>query len=162
MSWLLRFARRTPVAEAQSGVVVVEGRVVADDKLIPVTGSDTRCVFLDVSFENFQTGSRGRGRPMWVPKEAAEQIVGFFVQDDSGRVWVHADRADTEVRGGRRERGTTGKKATSRYVARFVAPGDVVRVKGEVVPTNKKGLGDRIVKAPSGEKLIVLFRRAGS
>jgi hypothetical protein len=161
MSWLLRFARRTPIAKAEGGIAVIEGRVVPSEKLIPITGSDTRCVFLDVSFENFQTGSRGRGRAMWVPQEASEQIVGFFVEDDSGRVFVQADRATTEVRGGRRERGTTGKKATSRYVARYLAPGDVVRVKGEVAPTPKRSLGDRVVRAAKGGRMIVLFRRAG-
>ncbi|MEK6608817.1 MAG: hypothetical protein AABZ30_14245 [Myxococcota bacterium] len=157
----LRFARRTPIAELDSGVAVVEGRVVAEKRLV-IAGSQTRPVWLDMTVEVYTTGSRARGRAMWIPRKAEQQIVAFAVEDEGGRVWIDAtDRSRIAVRGGRREIGSSGKRGTSRYVARFIAPGDVVRVRGEVRAARKGEGAGKALRPPEGRPLEILFRKAG-
>lgn len=159
---LLRFAKTKPVSSLEAGnVVVVEGRVVARGK-VKVLGTDVDCVFHDTAFEQWQKGIRG-GRAMWTPVRGDQELEPFEVDDGSGRVlvWPEAERVD--VRGGREER--IAAKAGGRAVTRYIAPGDVVRVRGlvRVPPTPKKGKPRAALEigAPEPGKLVILFRSRG-
>ncbi len=59
----LRFARKTTTAAAQSGIVVLEGKIVAD-KVLSIPGSQTRPIFYEMTVESFRALD-GRGRPGW-------------------------------------------------------------------------------------------------
>ena len=157
----LRFARRTPIAKLGAGqTAVIEGRVVAD-KTLSVPGSDTRPIYFDMVVETYTTGSRGRGRPMWIPSKAEEQVVPFVIEDESGRAWIAAELPATHMKGGWRQTATTGKKGTSRFVARFIAPGDVVRVRGQVTAARKTEGAPLALRGGERAPLVVLFRRRG-
>src|SRR5262245_51244921 len=135
---LLRFARRTPVSSLHEGAIaVVEGRVVARTSL-KVLGTNVDCVFHDTAVEEWKKGVRG-GRAMWTPMRGEQELEAFEVDDGSGRVLVWPDEGTVDVRGGRRERLPTRSQARS--VTRYIAPGDLVRVRGlvRVPPAPKKG-----------------------
>jgi len=157
---LLRFARAVPVASVQAGnVVVVEGKVVPLAK-IKVLGTDIDCIFHDTVVESWQRGVRG-GRAMWTPQRGDQELESFELDDGTGRIliWPEADRVD--VRGGREDRVQT--KKSSRSVTRYIAPGDIVRVRGmaRVPPPPKKGKPRAAIEIgpPDDGKLVLLFRR---
>jgi hypothetical protein len=154
---MLRFARTTPAAEARAGRVVVEGRVVAD-RTCPLAFSPSRPVWFEMTVEAYQSGSRGRGRPMWIPQQAEEKIVPFSVEDGTGRVRVAAEQGGYRVGGARREVGQAGQKGNRRYVAQIIAVGDVVRVRGVADPGED---GSAVLRATPEQPLEILLRRAG-
>jgi hypothetical protein len=155
----LRFARKTKVGELrEGGEVVVEGKV-AVDRTLTVPASATKCVYYDILNESFETGSRGRGRKMWVPKHAEQKITGFFVDDGTGRVWVAVDNSTADVRGGRTELGVIGKKGNARYIARIVQEGFVVRVKGLADKARAAEPGGVVLRPCAKGKVIVLVKR---
>lgn len=159
MFWL-RFVRRTPAARLKVGLAVVEGRVWSEKPLV-FSGSESRPIYFDRSVESFTTGSRGRGRPMWIPSAAEEQITPFSLEDETGRLWVAAERAAVRVAGGHREVGTFGKTNRSRYVARLILPGDRVRVRGWVDQARKGEPNGLVLRARPGQVLEILFRGNG-
>ena len=126
----LRFARKTTTTAAESGSVVLEGRVVAD-KTLSIPGSQTRPVFYDMTVESFRALD-GRGRPGWNVDRVDVQIASFILEDDAGRIWISVDRDQVAVKGGWNESGAAGRSGRARYSARLIAPGDIVRVRGEV------------------------------
>ena len=157
----LRFARRTPSAAVTTGIVVVEGRVVAVDRTLSIPGSPSRPVFHDTSFESFRAVPGGRGRAAWQVDRTDRQIVPFLVEDEAGRIFVDVDRDDVEVKGGRREMGSTGKHATGRYSARMIFPGDVIRVRGEAYEPKRSPV-PRGLRATKERPLEILFRKEGT
>lgn len=97
---------------------------------------------------------------MWVPQSADEQIVPFFVEDSTGRAWIAAERGSIRIAGGRRESGQTGKRATSRYVARVIAAGDVVRIRGQVGESRKGEPKGPVLRGSREHPLDILFRKS--
>jgi hypothetical protein len=162
--FLLRFARTTGVSALEAGqLVVVQGRVVPR-KALKVTSTSIDCVYHDTVVEEWKSGVRG-GRAMWTPASRSEELEPFEIEDGSGRVLVWPEPERVDVRGGRNERGP-GKREGTRYVSRYIAPGDLVRVRGMVrVPaTPRKGGKPRAaleLAAPQSGQLVVLFRGAG-
>jgi hypothetical protein len=154
----LRFARKTTTAAAESGSVVLEGRVVAD-KALSIPGSQTRPVFYDMLLESFRALD-GRGRPGWNVDRVDVQIVSFVLEDEAGRIWINVDRDQVVVKGGWNERGVAGRGGAARYSARLIAPGDIVRVRGEVFEP-KRAPVDRGLRAPKDGLLEILFRKRG-
>jgi hypothetical protein len=157
----LRFARRTPTASASSGIVVVEGKVKEGPKTLSIPGSTIRPVFYDLTFESYRAVPGGRGRFAWMVDRADVQVVPFVLEDDAGRIWVLAERDQVVVKGGWNERGSVGKNATGRYHARLIAPGDTVRVRGEVYQP-KRAPVERGVRATRERPLEILYRARGS
>ena len=139
--------------------MVIEGRVVPR-ATVKVLGTDVDCVFHDTALEQWRKGVRG-GRPMWTPMRGDQELEPFEVDDGSARVlvWPEAERVD--VRGGRQER--IQPKNTIRAVTRYIAPGDIVRVRGlvRVPPKPKKGKAraELEVGPPEQGKLVIMFRR---
>ncbi|MDD5306377.1 MAG: hypothetical protein PHU25_03570 [Deltaproteobacteria bacterium] len=155
----LRFARKTMVRDLrEGGELVVEGKV-AVERPLTLPGSATKCVYYDILNEAFETGARGRGRKMWVPKHAEQKITGFFVDDGTGRVWVAAETATADVRGGKTELGVIGKKGNARYVARLVQEGFVVRVKGLADKARAAEPGEIVLRPGAKGRIIVLVKK---
>lgn len=160
---LLRLVRPKTISAVEAGaLVVVEGRVVAR-KLLKVLGTTVDCVFHDTAVEEFKSGVRG-GRAMWTPMRSDQELEPFEVEDASGKilVWPEAERVD--VRGGRADR--IAARNGARSVTRYIAPGDIVRVRGvaRVPPAPKKGKPRAALElgAPEGGKLVILFRKAAA
>jgi hypothetical protein len=157
----LRFARKTSTADAATGIVVVEGRVVVADRTLSIPGSMRRPVYHDTSFESYRTVAGGRGRAAWVVDRKDEQVVPFVLEDDAGQILISAEREQVVVKGGRREIGSTGRNATGRYLSRMILPGDVVRVRGEVFEP-RRAAAPRGLRATRDRPLEILYRRAGA
>ena len=154
----LRFARKTTTTAAESGSVVLEGRVVAD-KTLSIPGSQTRPVFYDMTVESFRALD-GRGRPGWNVDRVDVQIASFILEDDAGRIWISVDRDQVAVKGGWNESGAAGRSGRARYSARLIAPGDIVRVRGEVFEPRRAPV-NRGLRAPEKGLLEILFRKRG-
>ena len=154
----LRFARKTTTAAAESGSVVLEGRVVAD-KTLSIPGSQTRPIFYDMTLESFRAPD-GRGRAGWNVDRVDVQIVSFILEDEAGRFWINVDRDQVAVKGGWNEQGMIGRSGRARYSARLIAPGDIVRVRGEVFEPRRAPV-DRALRAPKQGVLEILFRKRG-
>lgn len=159
---LLRLVRPKSISSLEPGaLVVVEGKVVAR-KGLKVLGTTVDCVFHDTAVEQWKTGVRG-GRAMWTPMRGEQELEPFDLEDASGKILIWPEDGKVDVRGGRSER--IAARAGARSVTRYIAPGDVVRVRGvvRVPPTPKKGKPRAAVElgAPEGGKLVILFRKAG-
>ena len=155
----LRFARRTRTAAVTEGIVVVEGKVIAE-RTLSIPGSTSRPVFYDMVLESFSAVPGGRGRAGWNADRSVTQIAPFLLEDEAGRIWIEADRDQSVVKGGRIELGTTGRAATGRYNARLIMPGDVVRVRGEVFRP-RRAPAERGLRAAKDRPLEILVRRLG-
>lgn len=160
---LLRLVRPKTISSLQAGaVVVIEGRVVGRTAL-KVLGTNVDCVFHDTAVEEWKKGIRG-GRAMWTPLRGEQELEPFDVEDDSGKILVWPEPDKVDVRGGRSER--IPARSGARSVTRYIAPGDVVRIRGvvRVPPSPKKGKPRAPLElgAPDGGKLVILFRRAGA
>ncbi len=157
---LLRFLRPARVTALADGRAVVEGRVVAPHTL-SIAGSQSRPVWFDMTIESYRTGDRGRGRPMWIPSSADDQVVPFALDDGTGTVWVAAAKGSYVVGGSvRREVGLVGKRGTSRFVANLILPGDVVRVRGDVGDATEGEPPGKVLRGSAKRPLQILFRKA--
>lgn len=135
------------------------------DAGLKVPGTDLTCVYHETTTEEFKTGTRGGGRAMWTPALHDEELASFWLEDDGGRVFVNPAEGQVSVRGGREER-TEGKRRGTRIIARYIAPGDVVRVRG-VVATPKPGKKGKVrpgleLRGADGDPLIILWRKRGA
>jgi hypothetical protein len=157
----LRFARRTLTTSASSGIVVLEGKVTEAPKTLSIPGSQVRPVFYDLVFESYRAVPGGRGRFAWLVDRADLQIVPFVLEDEAGRIWIHPERDQAIVKGGWRDAGTIGRNAVGRYHARLIAPGDTVRVRGEVYEPRRAPVS-RGLRAPKARPLEILFRARGN
>jgi hypothetical protein len=145
------FFKKTPISKLEEGKgALIEGEVVAREEL-SLSGSGTKCVYYDKMNESFEHGQRGRGRRMWVPTNMEKRSAGFFVKDESGRVWVVGDTDALDVQGGKRESGTIGKGNRKRYLAQMVQNGDKVRVKGLVSKPKGSEPADSLVIRPGAK-----------
>lgn len=167
----LRFRKTTPVSALAVGqAAIVEGKAVSDAS-IKVPGTDHDAVYHETVTEEFKAGIR-QGRAMWTPVAGDEELTPFWLEDASGRVFVNplgrSPRAPSEpavkVSGGRSERGE-GKRRGSRYITRYIAPGDVVRVRG-LVAQPKPGKKGRVrpgleIVGTDAAPMQILFRRRG-
>jgi len=156
----LRFRKKTKISELVEGTLaVVEGKVVAKD-LLMAPGSKTKCVHYEVMIETFGTGSRARGRAMWIPEKFDQRFTGFFVEDESGKVWVADDIEELIVDGARQEAGIIGKSGRERYMGRVVCEGDQVRVRGMVAKGRKSDPADvPVLRANEKGKAEVLVKK---
>lgn len=156
----LSLKKRTKIAELAEGEErVVEG-IANARKELTVPGTKIKCVWYYLLSEAFEHGPRGRGRRMWVPKNLQVSSDGFFVEDDTGQVWIDAGAKGAEVSGGVEESGMIGKKGRQRYLARVIRAGDRIRVRGAVARPKGAEPGDNLVLRPDRKgKLEILFRR---
>jgi hypothetical protein len=156
----LRFARKTITTSATSGIVVVEGKVTEAPKTLSIPGSQVRPIFCDMVFESYRAVPGGRGRFAWMVDRADVQIVPFVLEDEAGKIWIHAERDHMVVKGGWNERGAIGKNAVGRYHARLIAPGDTIRVRGEVYEPRRAPV-ERGLRGTQERPLEILFRSRG-
>src|SRR5262249_4056254 len=105
----LRFARTTATTAAKSGIVVVEGKVKEGPKTLSMPGALVRPVFYDMVHESYRAVPGGRGRFAWMVDRADVQIVPFILEDEAGRLWIHAERDHVVVKGGSMASGAIGK-----------------------------------------------------
>jgi hypothetical protein len=155
----LRFRRRTAISDLAEGCeAVIEGKVTAKTPLkVPHAG--VPCVFFDVFMESYGVGARGRGRPLWLPVRAEVKCSGFFVEDETGKVWVAGDERSYSVSGCRQKAGIIGKSGRQRYVAKYFQEGDVVRIRGAISKPVKGQPPDVLVMAPGRKgRLEILVR----
>jgi len=153
----LRFKKKTRISELVEGLdTVIEGRVVARKELkLPASG--TRCVFYEMSTESYKVGSRGRGRPMWLPERFEVKCTGFFVDDPSGRVWVKGEVEKMSVSGPRKEAGQMGQRR--RYIARIIQQGDIVRIRGGVSKPEADERADVLMIGPDSKGSLEILVR---
>ena len=156
----LSLRKRTPIAElAEGDERVVEGTVVAERELT-LPNSKLKCVWYYQLSESLEVGARGRGRRMWVPKNLQVKSEGFYIEDETGRVWIDAGHEGAEVTGGVEEAGQIGKKGRQRWLARLIRAGEVVRARGLVAKPKGAEPGDVLVIRPGRKgRLEILFRR---
>ncbi len=156
----LRFRKRTPIKDLrENALVVVEGKVVAKGYL-SAPGSRTRCVYHETMIERFGTGSRARGRAMWLPERFDRNQTGFFVEDKTGKVWVDDEVEDAYLTGGLDEMGPIGNTGRSRFAGRVVREGDLIRVRGVVSPRRKSEPEDVLVlRATDKGRMEILVRK---
>ena len=128
--------------------------------MLTIPGSRVRPVFHDTVFESYRAVPGGRGRFAWMVDRSELQIVPFVLEDDAGQMWIHAEREHVIVKGGWMERGAIGKNAVGRYSARVIAPGDTVRVRGEVYEPRRAPV-NRGLRATKERPLEILFRARG-
>ncbi len=155
----LRFARKTTTSQAESGIVVLEGKVIAE-KALSIPGSQTRPVFYDMMLESFRAAD-GRGRAGWNVDRVDLKVESFILEDETGSFWISIDRDQVVVKGGWNERGVAGRSGLARYSARLIAPGDTVRVRGEVFEPRRAPVA-RGLRAPKDGLLEILFRKRGA
>lgn len=155
-SMWLRFARKTTTAAAVSGTVVLEGKVLPR-KTLSIPGSPTKPVFFDLTVESFRSVG---GRAGWNVAGVDVQITPFILEDEAGQIWISAERDQVVVKGGWIERGASGRSGRARYSARLIAPGDTVRVRGEVFEPRRAPV-NRGLRATGERPLEILFRKRG-
>jgi hypothetical protein len=157
----LRFKRSTRIGALKAGAeAVIEGTIKAK-ALLNLPGPGTQCVFYDQLVESFGRGERGGGRPFWQPVSAEQKLAGFFVEDDSGKVWVEVDATKIDLSGAPAESGQFGK-GKKRYMARLLCDGWVVKIHGAVdEPHGKEPAGTLVLRPRSKGRLEVLVRKAG-
>jgi hypothetical protein len=110
-----------------------------------------------MSVESFRAVPGGRGRFAWMVDRADVQIVPFVLEDEAGKIWIHAERDHVIVKGGWMERGAIGKEAVGRYQARVITPGDKIRVRGELYEPRRAPVA-RGLRATKERPLEILFR----
>ena len=150
----LRFARPTPIAALRAGAVIVEGRIVCDATLA-LSFAPLPAVAAEWWIESHRRVAEGRRRPMWVAIDGGARAVDFWLEDATGRVRVEADPEWLRVLRPRHDTGPVRDRRGTRWVARWLASGDRVRVRG-LVEVGADGL----VLAGSPERpLEILLRR---
>lgn len=160
MFWI-RFARPLRVQELAASVgssVTIQGRIVAE-RTLSIAGSQARPVWFDMTLETYQTGNRGRGRPMWIPSKAEEQMAPFALDDGTGKIWILAESGGVEVSGAHREVGQVGKRATRRFIARMLIPGDEVRVRGNLGESRRGDPEGILLRGTVDRPIQILVRR---
>ncbi|HUT76944.1 MAG TPA: hypothetical protein VM285_04620 [Polyangia bacterium] len=157
------FTKKRKVSDLQlDAEVTVEGRVAAPES-VSVPGAGIRCACYFVLNEAWQHGTRGRGRKMWVPTGAHNKCGGFFLDDGTGRVWVAAcEGNELDLAGGTGQVGELGKKGTGRYLARIVADGARVRVRGVVSRPKASEPGEGLVIRPGGKRRVLSIKHLRS
>lgn len=145
----------------EGGTAIVEGRVVAKSELAVPEGGQ-RCVWYDALVESFSSGSRG-GRLLWMPERAEARCAGFYLEDETGRLWVPEDARPFDVSGARRVAGPVGREGTKRYVAHYLQAGDTLRIQGRVdKPVGRKEPAGVLVLRPKDDgRLVVIVQRRG-
>ncbi|MBN2340391.1 MAG: hypothetical protein JXX29_24280 [Deltaproteobacteria bacterium] len=139
-------------------VGIVSGKVVAL-KEVTIPGTEIHCACFWMMSEAWKTGARGRGRKMWVPGGTKLVSNGFFVEDDSGKVWV-CDNADAlDIRNGWEDSGLVGKKGTQRFVSRSIKNGDLVKIRGTVTGPKGAEPGDTLVIRPDAKGHISIIQK---
>jgi hypothetical protein len=136
--------------------VVLEGKVLPQ-KTLSIAGSQTKPVFFDMTVESFRTAG---GRAGWNVASVDTQITPFILEDEAGQIWISAERDQVVVKGGWMEHGASGQSGRARYSARLIAPGDTVRVRGEVFEPRRAPV-DRGLRATEEQPLEILFRKRG-
>ena len=157
----LRFKRCTRIGELKAGAdAVVEGTVKARESL-NLPGPGTKCVYYDQLVETYGRGARGGGRPFWQPQSAEQKLVGFYVEDATGRVWVDVAAAAVALSGAPTETGQFGAKAKKRFTARLLKDGFVVKIHAAVdEPRGKEPRGTLALRPRADGRLEVLVRSA--
>jgi hypothetical protein len=152
--WLRRSTRIADLIK--DAETVVRGKVVARGEVrLPHVGGT--CVFYDLLTESFGVGSRGKGRPMWLPQRGERKCTDFFVDDGTGQVLVAADDESLDVSGGSTSAGPVGKKGKQRFTMRYIREGDTVKVRGLVSAPRGGEPGDRLVIRPGRKDVIELL-----
>lgn len=120
----------TRIADLKSGQnAVIRGKVECPKALF-LSETKMNCVYYDILIETYKKGARGRGRPLWFPEGARRDSVGFFVVDDTGKVWIEDTTDNLVVIGGYTVGGRLDRKGKTRYSARLIREGDDVKVAG--------------------------------
>jgi len=124
----LRLARPTPIAALRRGVAIVEGRVVADQTLA-LSFAPLPAVAAEWWIESHRRMVKGRRRPMWVAIDGGSRVVPFWIEDATGCVLIAAEAESLRVHAPRRDVGPVRDRRGTRWIARWIATGDRIRVR---------------------------------
>ena len=138
-------------------VQVTTGKVVAPATL-NIPGTTISCVCYWQMTEVWKQSDRKKGRKMWMPQSARQGCKGFFVEDDSGKIWVPDNGDVLDIRNGWEEGGLMGKKGTQRFVARSIKPGDVIKIRGKVSKSRGAEPGDCMVFRPDEKGFVTILQ----
>ncbi len=146
---------------SKGSVHIVQGKVVAEKEVV-IPGTSISCAAYWMMTEAWKRPARGKGRKMWIPVDVKQSNPGFFVEDSTGRVWIEHNDDALDIRKGREEGGRLGKKETSRFIARTIKNGDIIKIKGTIDNSNNKEVKDILVIRPDKKGLIsiILKKRA--
>ena len=152
----LRFARPTPIAALRAGAVIVEGRIVCDATLA-LSFAPLPAVAAEWWIESHRRVAAGRRRPMWVAIDGGARAVDCWLEEATGRVRVAMDPDSLRVLAPRHDTGPLRDRRGTRWVARWLASGDRVRVRGLV----EEG-ADGLVLAGTPERPLEILLRLRS
>ena len=154
-----RFQKTTKVASlTPDSVQCVIGKVVAP-KAVKIPGTEIECACYWMMSEAWKQPARKKGRKMWMPQGSRQGCNGFFVEDDTGKVWIGDDADVLEIRNGWADGGLIGKKGTQRFVSRSIKAGDVVKVRGIAARTKGAEPGDCMALRPDPKGIIAILQK---
>ena len=154
-----RFAKSTKIAAlTRDAVQTVTGSVVVP-KTLKIPGTDIECACFWMMTEAWKQPARKKGRKMWMPQDARQGCNGFFVEDETGKVWV-GDNADAlDIVGGWENGGLIGKKGTQRFVSRCIKAGDMVKIRGTVTSPKGAEPAEGLVLRPDAKGFVTVLQK---
>ncbi|MBN2718682.1 MAG: hypothetical protein JXX14_22745 [Deltaproteobacteria bacterium] len=159
---LFRFAKSTKITSlTQDAVQTVTGKVVVP-KATRIPGTEIQCACYWMMTEHWTQPARKKGRKMWMPQDARQGCSGFFVEDDTGKVWVSDNGDAMDIRNGWEDRGILGKKGTQRFVSRSIKNGDIVKIRGTVKKTKGAEPADCLALRPDDKGLVTVLQKKKS
>jgi len=155
----LKFQRSTKISSLSTGSVqVISGKVIAPKEVL-IPGTDIRCACYWMLTEAWKQPARQKGRKMWMPEGTQQGSNGFFVEDDSGKVWVADDASVFDLRNGWENSGRIGKKGTHRFLSRSIKSGDVIKIRGTISRAKGSEPGDCMVIRPDTKGLVSIIQK---
>lgn len=154
-----RFQKSKKISVLTSDFVhVISGKVITPKEL-KIPGTDVKCACYWMMTEAWKQPERKKGRKMWMPIGARQGSNGFFVEDNTGKIWVDGDANVLEIRNGWEDSGIVGKKGTRRFVSRSIQSGDVVKIRGTVCKAKGKEPGDCLVIRPDAKGVLSIIQK---
>jgi hypothetical protein len=135
---------------------IIQGTV-SVPREVTLPGTSVSCAAFWMMTEAWKRPDRGKGRKMWTPVDVKQETNGFFIEDDTGKIWVENNGNALDLRSGTQQSGRLGKKETSRFVARIINNGDIVRIQGIVSSPKAKEPQDTLVIRPGKKGLISII-----
>jgi hypothetical protein len=144
---------------AAGSKAVIKGRVVID-KEVALPGTHISCAAFWMLKEEWKRPLRGKGRKMWTPVDVTQGCPGFYIEDESGKIWVEHNDNALDLRTGRDEMGQLGKKETSRFTARVIKNGDVVKIRGTATaPKAREPEGSLVLRPDSKGSITIILKK---
>jgi hypothetical protein len=158
MTMFFRFQKPKKITTLTAdSVQTTAGRVMAPST-VNIPGTDIPCACYWQLTEAWKQPARKKGRKMWIPQSARQGCKGFYVEDDTGKIWVPDNGEVLDIRNGWQDAGLMGKKGTQRFVARSIRPGDVIKIRGRVSEAKGAEPADCLVFRPDDKGMVTILQ----